>query len=94
MWTICGQSVGGVRSFESLEKLQKPGNASNKCFFPQHKVEGLLNSRPREIAIIAGFAFSGPPRATGVVIIFFFVPLLNSFYTECQILIPAKPDFT
>ena len=35
-------------------------------FFPQHIVEGLLNSRPREIAIIAGIAFSGPPRATRI----------------------------
>ena len=35
-------------------------------FFPRHVVEGLLNSRPREIAFIAGFAFSGPPRATGL----------------------------
>ena len=41
-------------------------------FFPQHIVEGLLNSRPREIAIIAGFAFSGPPRATGDVVVLFF----------------------
>ena len=35
-------------------------------FFPQHIVEGLLNSRPREIAIIAGIPFSRPPRATRI----------------------------
>ena len=49
-------------------------------FSPQHIVEGLLNSRPREIAIIAGFAFSGPPRATGEVVVFFlFFVFLSDF---------------
>ena len=31
-----------------------------------------------------------PERIVNVIV----VPLLNSFYTEMQILIPAQPDFT
>ena len=34
-----------------------------------------------------------PPERIEVIIVII-VPLLNSFYTEMQILIPAQPDFT
>ena len=56
---------------------RREANSQKFVFCPQHIVEGLLNSRPREIAIIAGFAFSGPPVPPGCCTYFFVVVPLS-----------------
>mgnify|MGYP000043345112 CR=1 FL=1 len=39
------------------------------CFFPQHYVEGLLNSRPRVESVHTEIAIFGPPPCTGRILI-------------------------
>ena len=51
----------------------------NKHFFPQHYVEGLLNSRPRVESVHTEIAIFRPPPCTGQIVV------IVSLHTETLI---------
>ena len=60
LWEVDFPGEGFLPTYPAITKVQ---------FFPQHYVEGLLNSRPRVESVHTEIAIFAPPPCTGRIII-------------------------